>query len=195
MGLSDWLVKAGTFATMGGALIALGGLAVTTCQAQSTAREKATLEWQEVVVFSTIQQAGTEGLQFERIKAAYLDQVADLPEALPREEIKTQALKRVLLLLIANHAIVIRTGGNYAVNVDTSAMIIDQLETAARLQPMGDAIIKTLAESPNVYTSNELRDVLHADEADFGKLIRQMMTSGAVKADAHGKLRPGFVPR
>jgi putative Ca2+/H+ antiporter (TMEM165/GDT1 family) len=79
------------------AVIALSSLAVTLGNIRSDSVKARINEWQEVAVFSIISDAKLEGVSFGDIQSQYKTKAADLPDELPRTEIQTQALKKVLL--------------------------------------------------------------------------------------------------
>jgi hypothetical protein len=182
------------------AVIALASLAVTVGNMRSDAVKARTNEWQEVAVFSIISEAKLEGISFADIQSQYKTKAADLPDELPRTEIQTQALKRVLLSLLAKRAISVRSDNRYGVALEpTPYQAHGEYEKDLRINEIGDEVFKIVSEQPGRYTKEELATLLRGrfefTDVEFGKLLIEMEQLGAIKTDSDGKLSgPPRVP-
>lgn len=175
------------------AVIALSSLAVTVANIRSDAVKARINEWQEVAVFSIISDAKLEGVSFSDIQSQYKTKAGDLPDELPRTEIQTQALKRVLLSLLAKRAISVRSDGRYGVALDsTPFQAFGEYERGLRMDKIGDEVLKIVLEQPGRYTKEELATLLRGrfefTDVEFARLLTNMEHMGAIKFDGNGKI-------
>jgi hypothetical protein len=175
------------------AAIALASLAITLENIRRDTEKARIIEWQEVAVFSIITDAGLDGLSFNDIQSQYKIKAGDLADELPRTEIQTQALRRVLLSLLAKRAISLRSDGKYGVPLEsTSVQALRDLEKRREIIKLGQEVLQIVSEHPGLYTANQLeimlKDKFTFSNQDFTLLLSDMQAEGNISFDSKGKI-------
>jgi hypothetical protein len=178
------------------ALVALISLAITAHGLLNDLDKQRILEWQEVVAFSLVREAGTEGIAFEPLESKFVQKEHDLPNALPRGATQSDALQRVLLSLMAKHAITIQQDGKFAILFDL--LTPDQIRMTAvveRLQPVSDAIISITSQRPGELRWTDLKTQLEGvfkfSDQEFWRLVSSMEAQALVHLDKSAHVWPG----
>ena len=193
---SKMMEKIQKWATLGGvisAAVALLTLAINVAAVRRDFQKAQINEWQEVTVYSTILDAKLEGLTFDDIQRNYTIKAKDLPEELPRPEIQTQALKRILLTLIAKRAISMRSDGKYVFAIDPVAPgEVPLVDAAIRMEAVGGAIIDLVSKQPGRYTPQEISELLKGrfrfSDVEFQRLLVNMREGKHIRIDKQGKV-------
>jgi hypothetical protein len=73
-------------------------------------------EWQKVIVYEIVGGAGVDGIDFDSIQAKYQDASVEYDKYVPREKLRSDELRRVILDLIVGKAIEHRADDAYALS-------------------------------------------------------------------------------
>jgi hypothetical protein len=175
--------------------VAVISLAVTANSIRGDLRASAIREWQEVTVYSIVAQSGSTGVSMDEVRGRFQAAAIDFGDEVPNKEISTQSLRRTLLSLTAKRAVAMRADGAYVVMMDGGVPgMSEQLQTAVRMQGVGNALITLIAAAPGKYTLPEAKNLLiprfkFTDE-EFTVLTTNMTNMNLLRYDTTVHLVP-----
>jgi hypothetical protein len=120
----------------------------------------------------------------------------DLPQELPRDEIKTQAVQHALLNLIGAQIVAIRGGGRYGLAVGPSPVAPELQEVRQYMQQAASYILQLVVAGPDQYTLETLAEKVHRKidkmtDEQFNQLIGEMIGQNAISIGKDKRISTG----
>ena len=186
-----------TAANLGTTISAIVGviiLIVTIIQIRDRAEAEMISQWQEVVVFSIINQHGTDGVSFEEIRADYLNEVELFQ--IPKEPIEDTVLKRVVLRLLSQAVIGVDSGRNFSINTrmlpEPLLSSQDFRERMRLMQQVGDEVLAVVGTENCRYTADEvslkIKQTFDLTPGEVSDLIASLVAQNLMRVDRYDKL-------
>ena len=150
-------------------------------------------EWQAVVIYSVVEQAGVNGLSFAELRGRYLQASQQLAEfEIPKKDISDQALKFAVVDLLSRHVLSVLPGEKYKVAFEPSFIADDSSQFAALNRKLTDRINFRLNAEGGKITAAQLleevsNDVREAPRAMIQSMIRSGIVQGFIAEDAKAK--------
>ena len=182
------------------AAIAAAALIFVLYRAYSEFNAQRIRNWQEVVVFRVIEEAGLPGITFEDIRTKYRDEVTDFNGfQIPKDQIQSPALKRILLDLLTKHVVTVLRDGHYRILTDPMALSEQLMERGNKLQPVALALMDLLRTEGGKHSVSDLERILltkfkDLTPQDVTEVISMAIANRIIRIDANGKVQNNAAP-
>lgn len=151
---------AASLATAISAIVAVITLFFAVVDNARRVRETQLREWQKVVVYAFLEKSQHRGAAFEQIRSAYREEAqAYALLDVPKEAISEQALQRILLELVSDHAIVLGPARTYQAAF-APPFPVSMIMREEKMSQVGDAIMALVTAEGCRYKVNQIRTKL-----------------------------------
>jgi len=179
------------------AVIALGALAITLLQIKQNIDAEQLRNWQEVVVFSIVEDAGAAGIKFDAIHDAYLKKERLLEDFnVPKSEIQVAALKRIAIRLMSKRAVIMTDDGSYKTLREPLFAADSRGRRIVAMQPIIDQVLSYIAKNEGKYTIDEVRrefqDRLKFTNVEYDSFMAELKAFNVIVVSEDGKVHIGL---
>lgn len=137
-------------------LAAVIGLCVSLWQSHHDFQTQQIQNWQEVAVYSICLDSGAQGASLDSINQKYQDAAKNLPTAVPREQLNTDVIKRILISLMNKQVIGVRPDNTYAAAY--IQFVPPGLPNKAAYDKLAKHLIQLLTGKPHSLNLNQLAE-------------------------------------